>query len=78
MAHGHRKLFAAAGTMLAGGSGGTDVLVWTWGILAKWTGVPTMPDSVAVQLISMLSLLAFYLTKEDQIAPNPPKITMSG
>ena len=67
MAHGHRKLTASVGTLAVGGFGGVDVLVWTWGILAKYTGVNPMPESVAVGIVALLSNLALYFTKEDDV-----------
>lgn len=65
--HGHKKVGAAAGTLAVGGFGGADMLIWIWGILAQNTFVPPMPESVAVQVVSLISLAAFYYTKEDDV-----------
>ena len=68
--HGHRKLTATGGMLLAGEVGGQEAMRYIWDsivlILNRFVDIPLapMPEDVAVSLFSMLAMVAFYQTTE--------------
>lgn len=67
---GHRKISAALGTFAAGQVFGVDLMIWLWDLLALWVSTPAftlpiMPEAVAQNLVTLVSFLVFYRTKED-------------
>ena len=67
---GHRKISAALSTFTVGSVIGVDLLVWLWDGLAQVTAywqisLPPMPETVAQNLVTLISFLVFYRTRED-------------
>jgi hypothetical protein len=67
--HGHRKISAALATFAAGDALGKDTLLWLWGLADGWLGgaLGAMPQTVALELIMLASLAAFYWTDEEAV-----------
>ena len=64
--HGTNKIFAATATLGAGAMIGTDLIIWIWSMIDKMLPayLGPMPEVVAMQIVSILSVAAFYFTKE--------------
>jgi hypothetical protein len=72
---GHRKISAALATFAAGDTLGKDTLLWLWALADGGLGgaLGAMPESVALELIMLASLAAFYWTNEETVRlPQPP------
>jgi len=67
---GHRKISAALGTFAAGSVVGVDLMIWIWDMIAGLVAgsdilLPFMPATVAQNIVTLISFLVLYRTRED-------------
>ncbi len=68
--HGHRKLTGALAVFAGGEVAGQEIIKYAWdsmvNILTWSTSLPLepMPESVAVSIFGLLSMMMFYQTEE--------------
>ena len=64
--HGHRKIAAASATFAGGATLGKDLLVYFWDQIAvRFLSVDSMPEVVAIEIVTLITLAVFYLTREE-------------
>lgn len=73
---GHRKIASAAVTFATGEVIGKDVLIWAWGLLDRSLDglLGALPETVALEIIMLISLAAFYVTREEEVVRREPAV----